>query len=261
MRLPIALALMTLIGLPYAVAEDEPTHEERALALFKQHDKDRNNVLRDEELPEKWLDRFDSDADDEISKREFMDVQSRPARFRVIHPLRDVRARVNFDLRSFDRNKDGLVQAEEYPGDAKRFAKFDKNDDGALEWKELIRLARDEIDEIRKTMRSPNRLEFLRIHDLNGDRRIDSEEYDGSDRNFRKYDTDGDGTVTYAELYPERMMEGPAEAPPIPEQDVIGSMDTDDDGRVSREEFKGTDAAWRRLDRNGDGVISKSDRR
>lgn len=258
-RTALTLALV-LLAAPALADDAEPTHEERMTELFKRHDKDRNNVLRDDEIPDKWLDLFDSDADDEIDKREFLELQARPKRFRRIHPLRDVRARAHFDRRSFDRDNDGRVSREEYAGEDDVFDDFDRNGDGFLEWRELVKLAKEEIDDIRKKMRAPDRREFLRIFDLDGNNRVDAEEYDGKERVFRKYDTDEDGTVTYAELYPERMMGG-SEAPPLDEHDVLGAMDTDEDGRVSREEFKGTESAWRRLDRNGDGVISKADRR
>ena len=74
----------------------------------------------------------------------------------------------------------------------------------------------------------------------------------------------GDGVVTYDELYPERMrqrQEAAEAAKPKPQDlNVIAAMDTNEDGRVSRKEWKGTPAAWKRLDRNRDGYISVADK-
>ena len=40
---------------------------------------------------------------------------------------------------------------------------------------------------------------------------------------------------------------------------LAGQMDADRDGQITREEFRGSDAAFERLDRNGDGVLTEAD--
>ena len=175
---------------------------------------------------------------------------------------RDTRMHANNALAQFDQDKDGKVAKAEYPGDERTFEKADRNRDGFLERRELLRMAHDEIDDLRKRARSPGKYEFLGLFDLNGDRQVVQQEYDGPARTFRRLDENGDGVVDYYEIYPDRRPMEREEAPPQPE-DITAqrALDTDEDGRVSRAEFKGTDAAWRRLDRNGDGWITAADAR
>ena len=40
---------------------------------------------------------------------------------------------------------------------------------------------------------------------------------------------------------------------------IAGQMDIDHDGKITREEFRGPDAFFDRLDRNGDGVLTEAD--
>lgn len=257
-----------------ATADDPPTEAEQrardaarleqATKSFDQHDRDGNGTVAGEEVPKGWLDAFDLDGDDRVARSEFLEIRTHAVLERA-HPLRHDRARATQALRSFDRDMDGVVTMEEYPGDRNTFKRHDRNKDEKLDWPELLRMARAELSDFRKRMKSPGRRDFLELFDLTGDRNVARAEYDGPSRAFAKYDTDGDGTVTYYELYPDRMrmaMESMERNRAAAEDvDVIESMDADDDGRVSREEFKGTDAAWMRLDRNKDGWISQSDAR
>ncbi len=232
-------------------------------SLFARADRNGDGTLREGELPKGWVERYDLDGDGRVARREFEEVIARPAKLRRPHPMRDPVPRAQDALRRYDANKDGLLQREEYPGDDQKFRGADRDRDGTLSAAELRGMAEDEIADIRKKMRRPNRYEFLVLFDLNGDSRVGADEFDGSSADFRKYDTDGDGTVTYAELYPERMgnMARNAEAmrPKPQDLDVLATMDANQDGRVTRAEFKGTDAAWRRLDRNGDNVLTVAD--
>ena len=228
---------------------------------FAKHDRNLDGLLRGGEIPEGWLDRFDQNGDGSVSRSEFVDVNARPEKLRRLHPMRDARARADEALRTFDKDKSGAVERAEYPGKDDVFRRADRNRNGALEPAELRALAEDEIADIRKSMRNPDRYEFLVIFDVNKDNKVGPDEYDGASAVFRKYDTDGDGVVTYYELYPERMMAARAAAPKPEQETALGALDKDGDGKVTRAEFAGSDAAWRRLDRNGDGVVTVADSR
>ncbi len=252
----VALAVLLMAsGTGLAASEYEKQLTER----FAKVDKNRDGALRGAELPEKWVDRFDRNGDEKITKREFMVVMTRPEGLRRLFVLRDTRARARNSL-NFDQDKNGVVSEEEYPGDRNVFRKADRDRDGSLEWKELLRLADSELDDIRKRMKNPTRYEMMNLFDLNYDRKVTSNEYDGPTKAFKKYDTNNDGTVGYYEVYPDRM-EREMPKPKPEDLNVLKAMDQNDDGRVSRKEWKGTASAWRRLDRNDDGWITLADAR
>jgi Ca2+-binding EF-hand superfamily protein len=235
--------------------------EQVSLEQFVGFDKNGDGYLREAELPEGWLARFDRSGDGSISKTEFVEINSRPEKLRRLHPMRDARARAADTTRSFDRNKDGVIQREEYPGRDDIFRGADRNRSGALEAGEVLQLAEEEIDDIRKRLRSPGKNEFLVLFDVDKDNRVGADEYDGPAAAFRKYDVDGDGVVTYDELYPAKMRNEKDEGPKPEQLTAVATLDKDEDGKVARAEFPGSDAAWRRLDRNGDGFVTAADAR
>lgn len=244
-----------------APAESKADLERAATEAFSRVDRNGDAYLRGAEIPAEWADRYDRDGDGAIARSEFVDVMSRPPKLRRLHPLRDVRARVAQTLRSFDKSKDGSVQREEYPGREETFRSFDRNKDATLQPSEIAALCEEEIEDIRRKMKSPGRGDFLAVFDTDGDNKVDASEYDGTAAAFRKFDTDGDGTVTYAEIYPERMMAAKESGPKPESANVLQSLDKDGDGKVARSEFTGSDAAWKRLDTNGDGVLTSADGR
>ena len=273
-----ATTLLALSALPAAAGDEEKKDEKKDDAVarlkkddleklsseqFAKFDKTSDGNLRAAEIPAGWLERFDRDGDGIVGRSEFVEINSRPEKLRHLHPMRDARARAANTLASFDKSKDGSIQREEYPGKDDVFRGADRNRSGALETAEILSLAEDEIEDIRKKMRSPGRYEFLVIFDIDKDNQVGADEYDGPAGVFRKFDADGDGAVTYDELYPERMKNAKdAPSGPKPEQiSAIQALDKDGDGKVARAEFAGSDAAWRRLDLNRDGWVTAADAR
>jgi Ca2+-binding EF-hand superfamily protein len=98
----------------------------------------------------------------------------------------------------------------------KRFQERDKNRDGKVSLEEFLTFQGAE---------SPRR-QFL--------------EYE-----FRKYDRDGDGIITYEEHWA-----------PVNLEDEFRGVDKNRDGLLSPEEFLQGERLFRRLDRNNDGVIT-----
>jgi Ca2+-binding EF-hand superfamily protein len=87
-------------------------------------------------------------------------------------------------------------------------------------------------------------------HDKDGT--ITRSEYGGTPAAFDRFDSNYDGVITRSEL--EDVM-----LHPKTREDRLQRQDADGDGVISRKEFKGDDAAFARLDRNHDGVLSKDD--
>lgn len=272
-------AILVMLLAASAAAGDEPGADGKPAAdtrtkaevaadaqkQFTKADANADGYLKGDEIVKGWAERYDLDADGRISRTEFLEISTRPPKLRHPSPMRDAVARARQDMAIFDKNKDGAIQKDEYPGDQVKFRKFDRNKDGALSLPETMSMAEDEIADIRDKMKSPNRYEFLVLFDVDKDNNVSLDEYDGPAAEFKRYDKDGDGVVTYDELYPERMMERMKkyeEMGPKPEDlSILETMDKNKDGKVSRDEFKGTDDAWKRLDRNSDGVVTIADAR
>ena len=271
-----ALAVPALAGDEPMKKEEKPAAETRskgeiladAQKHFAQADANADGYLKGDEIVKGWLERYDLDADGKISRTEFVEISTRPPKLRHPTPMRDAVARARQNMAFFDKNKDGIIQKDEYPGDQTKFREFDKNRDDALSLAETTAMAEEEIADIRKKMKSPNRYEFLTLFDSDKDNNVSLDEYDGPTAEFKRYDKDGDGVVTYEELYPEKMAEkmrkydkGEAMGPKPEDLSILETLDANKDGKVARDEFKGNDDAWKRLDRNGDGVVTIADAR
>lgn len=161
-------------------------------------------------------------------------------------------------LERHDRNKDGeLSRAEAASGKlAKLFDRADRNGDGKLDGDELDRVAAAINAEVRRRNMGNARPQPYRVPfsgwDKNDDGRIDSNEWLERKELFPRIDADRDGGVTAAELARyERSIEG---------ESFGERFDLNGDGKVTLEEFGGPRDAFRRADRNGDGVVNGRDR-
>ncbi len=280
MRITTLAAALIALTVP-ALAGDEPMKDGAAKPAmetrtkgeilsdaqkqFAQADANSDGYLKGDEVVKGWLERYDLDADGKISRTEFLEISTRPPKLRHPTPMRDAVARARQNMAFFDKNKDGLIQKDEYPGDQVKFREFDKNRDDALSLAETMAMAEEEIADIKKKMKSPNRYEFLVLFDSDKDNNVSLDEYDGPTAEFKRYDKDGDGVVTYEELYPEKMAEKYKKGEDMTQKpqdlSILETLDANKDGKVARDEFKGNDDAWKRLDRNGDGVITIADAR
>lgn len=160
-------------------------------------------------------------------------------------------------LARFDRDKDGTLVAGELPADiATLMPRFDRNRNQHLEPEELAAMVAAVAEVIRRRdlgaaddrPRAPD-IPFA-TWDKDKDGRLDKEEFELRYL-FVRVDLDRDGYVTKPEV--ERFKLG------FEGTDFVSRFDLNGDGKVTPAEFGGASEVFRRLDRNGDGVVSRNE--
>jgi Ca2+-binding EF-hand superfamily protein len=145
-------------------------------------------------------------------------------------------------IQRFDKDGDGLVSADEFPGNQEQFQRLDLDGDGYLDTAEVPK---------RPAHRPVDPEELLSELDADGDGYLSTEEFPGPEDHFDDLDTDGDGFLSQEELL--------TGLPRPPEGGSLESDDVDQDGRVSQSEFSGPKDLFQHLDQDGDGYITQDE--
>lgn len=226
---------------------------------FQQLDANGDGVIEKGEVPAKALPAFerllklgDTDKDGKLQANEFRDLvltmrpnaaaATKAAGLGVFSG--DPMAR----FKAMDKNGDGKVSRDEFPGRPAMFERVDKNKDGVLEASEVKALA-ESMPKGGTPGGGPAGMQpgaRIMAMDKDGDGKVSRAEFSGAPAVFDRLDADKDGSLTRDEAArgPQVMM------------DILRAMDTDGDGKISRDEYRGPAERFTQLDADKDGFVT-----
>jgi Ca2+-binding EF-hand superfamily protein len=145
--------------------------------------------------------------------------------------------RAGFDR--LDVNRDGRVSADEWRYDFESFRRADQNGDNVLSRTEFLNGDTD-LD----------REDTFDSLDANNDGRVSRSEWHGSVETFRWLDRNRDGVLSRVEVVGEEQARQP---------DRFDSLDANNDGRITPDEWQWSRSSFDRYDRNRDGVLRRDE--
>jgi Ca2+-binding EF-hand superfamily protein len=148
-------------------------------------------------------------------------------------------------FRDLDRNRDGRISRAEWNHDPQTFARADRNRDNLLSRPEF--LGYDANEDVASDDRFDDRFEEL---DTNGNGRIERREWAGTRAAFDALDRNNDGWLSRAETVSSDVDTG---------ETAFANLDTDRNGTIERDEWRGPILAFERRDRNGDGRLTRAE--
>jgi hypothetical protein len=160
-----------------------------------------------------------------------------------------------FRFRNMDRNGNGIIERNEWNGSDQSFNVHDWNRDGVLSNSEVRmgaqRWPNDEGDFDPNGPATWTPGAFRRI-DRNRDGRIVPNEWYYGPEAFRRADRDRNGALSAQEFENNAQFDDDRD-------DRFENLDMNNNGRVERREWHGTDDAFAWLDRNNDNVLSRAE--
>lgn len=200
---------------------------------------------------------LDQDGNDLLDSRDRTEAAAlaspAPALPETNRPMPDI----DLLFKRFDKDKDGELTRRELRSQKLLLESLDyadRDEDGTLDYEELQLLGR--AFERRRNPSSGTRPQPYQVPfatwDKDDDGKVRQNEWQGPRSMFDQMDLDRDAAVTREEVERYRKR--------VTGKNFVERFDLDDDGKVTLAEFAGPPAAFRRADRNGDGVVTKSDR-
>jgi Ca2+-binding EF-hand superfamily protein len=145
---------------------------------------------------------------------------------------------------AMDTNRDGIIQRNEWRGNARQFTMRDWNGDGVLSGDEVRAGAAAPANSAvyrDYTENAGNRFSYL---DVNNNGYIEQNEWDGSLDAYYALDTNHDGRLARAEFNRNGAMNS------------FTAVDSNRDGRITLGEWRWSHASFDQMDSNRDGVIT-----
>ena len=160
-----------------------------------------------------------------------------------------------FRFRNMDRNHNGVIERNEWNGSPQSFNVHDWNHDGVLSNSEVRmgaeRWPNDEEDFDPNGPATWTPRAFRQI-DRNGDGRIVPNEWYYGSESFRRADRDRNGALSAEEFGNNGRSDDDRD-------DRFEYLDTNNNGRIERNEWHGSADAFDWLDRNRDNVLSRAE--
>ncbi|NLO06943.1 MAG: hypothetical protein GX131_14045 [candidate division WS1 bacterium] len=180
-------------------------------------------------------------------------------------------------LEANDANGDGMISLEEFAAEDHVFIRIDADGDGLISREEAIAAEATRHQQqgtrgqFQATVDPAERWQRMLDHvDADKSGTVSQDEFSGPDHAFTRLDADGDGQLTEAEVLAAapRMQQrqdgegggrGARLAPAERWQQMLSTWDADESGTISREEFRGQDHAFDRLDADANGQITEEE--
>jgi len=164
----------------------------------------------------------------------------------------------NMRFQGMDLNGDGVITREEWRGNTRSFREHDWNGDGRLSGDEVRPGARVDPQWDQRSAGTSGRDDAdvdrsaARFRELDTDRngRLTLGEWSGRNDVFYGLDRNGDNALSLREF---------TGATGSQAADRFNTLDVNNDGRVTRDEWRGSVAVFSALDANRDGVLTRSE--
>jgi Ca2+-binding EF-hand superfamily protein len=241
----VVTLVLVLFFVPVAFLQTALSSDQK-LGHLQNNDKDKDGKISQEEYPgsQASFNKMDLNQDGYLDETELQKS--------VPYSKAQMGERGSGYIQRFDKNQDGKLSQEEYPGPASAFQRLDSNSDGFIDANEAPGT---------KPLNQPQKIDrasgYIKNFDKDKDGKLSKEEYPGSESAFKRADKNGDGYIDETEAQ--------MGTPPVQPQKerrrtgYVQSFDKDKDGKLSREEYPGSEAAFKRLDINGDGFVDEDE--